>query len=307
MTKSTPIETKTLPLEMPPSDGSDPCPMCGGLPSNLDTKAIRDKQQARWLELRLKHGTADFEGMTHKVWRSVGGTTARASHQNADGQRVAINDYFKIGNHRLFLPSDPNAPFDETANCRCYVDYEKNDNFAGGSGSDVLQSRTNPNLASQPINMSNPSLADLLHHYFTGNGRSVSVPISVLNLPPDLLNFQDNAKKFDALVRSLPLGYGTQQISIRLGYRNPFDFSFGGVSLELSGTIRYTRVIWEFKGRAKASDRFDFNPLRLADRSIFDEAATRAFGSTAGKAGKAFKIVFTGYKQYELIGKRYSY
>lgn len=105
------------------------CPTCKSwLPSTMsarELKSIRLKRTARFQELMTLWDQAKAQGMTHKIWRTVGGSAVRGSHMAANNQKVKIDDNFKIGNESLFLPADPSAPLDETANCRCGVNYVK--------------------------------------------------------------------------------------------------------------------------------------------------------------------------------------
>jgi len=48
----------------------------------------------------------------------------RDSHAAMEGVAVGIDENFEVGGEALFLPSDPDASLDETANCRCTVEYE---------------------------------------------------------------------------------------------------------------------------------------------------------------------------------------
>lgn len=66
-------------------------------------------------------------GETHKIWQSIGGSTARQSHLVANGQKVKIDKKFRVGGEELFLPNDPAASLSETANCRCSVKYVRED------------------------------------------------------------------------------------------------------------------------------------------------------------------------------------
>jgi len=60
---------------------------------------------------------------THKIWQIAGGITTRQSHERANGQKVKIDEAFRVGGEALFLPNDPEASLSETANCRCSVRY----------------------------------------------------------------------------------------------------------------------------------------------------------------------------------------
>jgi len=97
-------------------------------------RAVRASRAARFAELTRDHEAARAAGHTHKIWRTVGDGDVRSSHAGMDGVRVDIDEAFTVGGERLFLPSDPDAAFDETANCRCFVEYVTDD--AGADGED---------------------------------------------------------------------------------------------------------------------------------------------------------------------------
>jgi len=86
-------------------------------------RAVRASRAARFAELTRDHEAARAAGHTHKIWRTVGDGDVRSSHAGMDGVRVGIDADFTVDGARLFLPSDPDGPFDETANCRCFVEY----------------------------------------------------------------------------------------------------------------------------------------------------------------------------------------
>jgi len=113
-------------LAEPGSEGdNDLCGLCGGIVYDLDIKGIRDERNARYQDLARKHKTAKDEGKTHKIWQMKGDFFTRLSHKRANGQKVKIDEKFRVGSEALFLPNDPEASFNETANCRCIVRYVK--------------------------------------------------------------------------------------------------------------------------------------------------------------------------------------
>lgn len=57
-----------------------------------------------------------------RVWNATNDERTRDSHREMDGQEVGIDEPFISGaGNRLMYPGDPNAPAEETINCRCVV------------------------------------------------------------------------------------------------------------------------------------------------------------------------------------------
>lgn len=55
------------------------------------------------------------------AWRTAHDNRVRDSHQSMDGQQVQRGESFVSGNgNSLMFPGDPEAPIEETANCRCW-------------------------------------------------------------------------------------------------------------------------------------------------------------------------------------------
>lgn len=88
-----------------------------------DQKSVSSDRKRRFAALKMKYTAAKTSGYTHKIWVSKGGPKVRSTHHSASGQKVKIDDYFRVGGEKLFLPSDPDGAFKETANCRCDVKY----------------------------------------------------------------------------------------------------------------------------------------------------------------------------------------
>ncbi|GAK34553.1 hypothetical protein AQ1_02452 [alpha proteobacterium Q-1] len=84
---------------------------------------MRATRAARFADLERDFEVAKASGKTHKIWRTRKDGDVRSSHAAMDGVRVDIDAVFDVNGARLFLPSDPEGPFDETANCRCFVEY----------------------------------------------------------------------------------------------------------------------------------------------------------------------------------------
>lgn len=74
-----------------------------------------------------------------KVWLATDDERTRESHADADGQQVAIDQPFEVGDTELMYPGDPDADDPgEVVNCRCTLVYED----AGGSASDDAAAAT---------------------------------------------------------------------------------------------------------------------------------------------------------------------
>jgi hypothetical protein len=98
----------------------------GGRPSaarQMKGQAVGATRAARFADLERDFDVAKASGKTHKIWRTRKDGDVRSSHAAMDGVRVDIDAVFDVNGARLFLPSDPEGPFDETANCRCFVEY----------------------------------------------------------------------------------------------------------------------------------------------------------------------------------------
>ncbi|MFE9935857.1 phage portal protein [Streptomyces hirsutus] len=69
------------------------------------------------------HDAAGASGLTQKIW-VTGGTNPRASHKAQNGERVALDDVFSNG---LRWPGDSGGETKELVNCKCTLDYAKED------------------------------------------------------------------------------------------------------------------------------------------------------------------------------------
>lgn len=65
------------------------------------------------------HDAAGASGLRKKIWRT-GGTNPRPSHRAQDGEAVSLDDVFSNG---LRWPGDGKGEAEETANCKCRLDY----------------------------------------------------------------------------------------------------------------------------------------------------------------------------------------
>lgn len=58
-----------------------------------------------------------------KVWRRSGKVHSRLAHDLADGQRVPLDQPFKVAGIAMMHPHDPKAPASQTINCGCIALY----------------------------------------------------------------------------------------------------------------------------------------------------------------------------------------
>jgi len=65
---------------------------------------------------------AEVSDMT-KTWLATGDSRTRASHLDADGQTVGINETFIVGGETADRPLDPLLSAAEAVNCRCTLTY----------------------------------------------------------------------------------------------------------------------------------------------------------------------------------------
>ena len=66
--------------------------------------------------------SAKSSGLTlNKVWLATGDDRTRATHLDADGQEVGIDEPFEVGGEELDFPGDPGGSSAETVQCRCTV------------------------------------------------------------------------------------------------------------------------------------------------------------------------------------------
>jgi len=56
-----------------------------------------------------------------KEWAAAEDARTRASHAQADGQEVGLDEPFDVGGASLMMPGDPSGPPGEIINCRCAI------------------------------------------------------------------------------------------------------------------------------------------------------------------------------------------
>lgn len=59
------------------------------------------------------------EQQLERIWLATDDTRTRDTHQEADGQRVALGQSFNVGGFELAFPGDPSGPPQEVIQCRC--------------------------------------------------------------------------------------------------------------------------------------------------------------------------------------------
>lgn len=78
--------------------------------------------------------TAGVEGMKNavyskagnyvtKTWLTVGDEAVRMTHRAVDEKQVSAKGLFMVGGAPMLYPGDPVAPIGETANCRCWLEW----------------------------------------------------------------------------------------------------------------------------------------------------------------------------------------
>ncbi|MEG2717608.1 MAG: phage minor head protein, partial [Eubacterium sp.] len=71
-----------------------------------------------------RYMAALIAGKRTKVWKTVGDSKVRDWHKAANGQTVAIGDYFIVNGERMLYPKDPNGSAANVVNCRCWAEYK---------------------------------------------------------------------------------------------------------------------------------------------------------------------------------------
>lgn len=62
-----------------------------------------------------------------KEWLATDDDRTRPDHADADGQEVAMDDFFDVGGYDMLYPGDPDGPAEEVINCRCVTLYNSPD------------------------------------------------------------------------------------------------------------------------------------------------------------------------------------
>lgn len=76
-----------------------------------------------WIQNLIARDTQSQGVTLEKEWASLRDTRTRPTHREADGQRVALDEPFQVGEALLMFPLDPSGPPEEVIECRCGVLY----------------------------------------------------------------------------------------------------------------------------------------------------------------------------------------
>jgi hypothetical protein len=75
-------------------------------------------ESAAWEQARF----VDSDAL--KIWLATNDERTRPTHRAAEGQAVALNELFVVGDSKLRFPGDPEGAADETINCRCTLVFD---------------------------------------------------------------------------------------------------------------------------------------------------------------------------------------
>lgn len=59
-----------------------------------------------------------------KIWHTALDERVRVTHMALEGVEIPVNDYFDVGGYPARYPLDSTLPIQETANCRCSIEYK---------------------------------------------------------------------------------------------------------------------------------------------------------------------------------------
>lgn len=96
-----------------------------GISDSRATTIVRTELSRVWaVAAAARAAQVDEAGVAmEKVWRRSGKVHSRFTHDLADGQRVAVDEPFRVGGRKMLYPHDPKAPASETINCGCVALY----------------------------------------------------------------------------------------------------------------------------------------------------------------------------------------
>lgn len=106
-----------------------------------DRAIVNAEQQSNGVFNKKQYEDAIASGKTHKTWVTMHDKRVRASHDAVDGQKVAIDKPFEVGDSELLFPCDLSlgAHLKEVANCRCVVVYNGDENNKESSYNPIIQ------------------------------------------------------------------------------------------------------------------------------------------------------------------------
>ena len=82
----------------------------------------RTESHAVAMETELE-SLKDDDDVLYKEWVSTSDDRTRPDHDQANGQKVKMDEPFKVGDAMLDHPGDPNGPPEQVVNCRCVMVY----------------------------------------------------------------------------------------------------------------------------------------------------------------------------------------
>lgn len=93
-----------------------------------DRATVNAEQQSNAIYNQQQYEQAVQSGKTTKKWVTMHDKRVRKTHEEADGQEVAIDKPFEVGSSELMFPGDLSlgASLKEICNCRCVVVYSGN-------------------------------------------------------------------------------------------------------------------------------------------------------------------------------------
>ena len=70
---------------------------------------------------------AKENGMTEKIWRTLGDNRVRPTHREVEGMTIGINEFFEVGDAKMLYPGDEINAYDspqELVGCRCWLEFQ---------------------------------------------------------------------------------------------------------------------------------------------------------------------------------------
>jgi hypothetical protein len=123
-------------------------------------------------------------GQSHsKTWLTAPGAPhpRHETYEGLDGQTVALDDYFQVGDSQLQFPGDPDGDIGEVANCRCTMIY--------GDGQEVDAESGGPSTSG--IDTSAPGEPGVTEAMTPPVGDDISVPVAPFVNPEFVTEIRD--------------------------------------------------------------------------------------------------------------------